>query len=438
MRAPERAACHRSWTVFALLVALGASCGDAETERDGRTNAPPAPTVVVAKVETRTVPVTREFVARTEAVETVEIQARVEALLTAMEFAEGLPVTKDQVLYRLDIRTYAAELAAAEARLAQAQANLKLANEQVSVRAAEADLLQAEAKLKKAEQDVARLRPLAEKDAVPRQDLDTALAAEEVAQAEVQAQEAFLTNSTIQEEVGILLANAEVKAAGAALELARLDNEYCTIRSPIDGLIGRAQVDVGNLVGRGEATVLATVSSVDPINVTFSISEAEYLRFDAQQRARGGPREHVSIQLILADDSVFPHEGRYVSSERAVAEETGTLQLVAEFPNPDGSLRPGQFGRARVDVDVIEGALLVPQRAVMEQQGAKIVFVVGADDKVALRSIQVTERFEGKFVVTEGLQAGDRVIVEGQLKARPGMKVVPKDRPITSEPKPER
>jgi membrane fusion protein (multidrug efflux system) len=402
-----------------------------EIQQTAHTKAPP--TVVVTEVVTQTVPVLRELVARTEAVETVAIKARVEAVLMKMEFKEGQDVTKDQVLYRLDDRTYVAELAVAEARFAQAQASLKLAREQVSVRAAEAGVVSARATLKKAVQDVSRLRPLAEKDAVPRQDLDTALAAEEVAQASVQAEEARLTNSIIQEKVGILFAAAEVQAAQGAVDLAELNLDYCTIYSPLDGLIGRTEVSVGNLVGRGDTPTLATVSSKNPIYVTFAISEDEYLRFTTKKERE---REKVddAVQLILADNSVFPYEGVVVTAGRAVNEKTGTLQIVAEFSNPEGTLRPGQFGRARIRVAIMENAMLIPQRAVMERQSAKVVFIVGSDNKVAQRTVQLGERFEGKFVVIKGLKVGDRVISEGQLKARPGGTVVPMDKPITSEP----
>ena len=337
----------------ALLITLAACGGDDEAPVAAPAQTGPPPAVVVAKLETQDVPILREFVARTEAVQTVEVQARVEAVLEMRDFEEGRRVKKDDVLYRLDDRTYQAELEAAKARKGQAEANLKLALEQVTVRAAEAAVARAEATLKKAQQDVARLRPLAEKDAVPRQDLDTALAAEEVAEAEVDAEEATLTNARIQEEVGIALAQAELQSAEASLDLAELDLEYCTIRSPLDGLVGRTQVNVGNLVGRGASTPLVTVSSIDPIYVTFSISEAEYLRSVAEVRAEKAsgaqvpdPAERrdgegIDVQLVLADDSVFNQVGRILTADRAVAEETGTLQILTEFPNPDGDLRPG-------------------------------------------------------------------------------------------------
>jgi membrane fusion protein (multidrug efflux system) len=388
---------------------------------------------VVATIRTGEVPVILDFVARTEAVETVAVQARVEALLESLEFEEGRRVTKGQVLYRLDSRTFTANVEVAAANLARGQADLKLAEEQVSVRSAAAALTQAEARLEKARQDVARLRPLAEKDAVPRQDLDTALAQEKVAVAEVVAQKANLENSKIMEEVGILQAKANLKRFQAELELAKLDLSYCTIAAPLDGLIGRTEVSIGNLVGRGEATQLAVVSSIDPIYVTFSISEEEYLRVTStRQKEMSG--EETSFRIILADDSVYPHEGRIHTADREVARETGTLQIVTRFPNPDGQLRPGQFGRIQVSVTTLSDAVLVPQRAVAEQQSAKVVLVVGPDNKVSMRTIEVGIRHESDFVVTKGLKAGDRVIVEGQLKARPGMVVVPTDRPVSREP----
>ncbi len=421
------------------LVALaGAGCSSEDgAAAQSQAPAPPPPPVVVASVVRAEVPVVREFVARTEARDTVTVEARVEAVLESMEFEEGKTVSAGQVLYRLDPDTYEANLAAAQAGLARARADLKLAEEQVSVRAAEAAVASAKASLGKAEQDVARLRPLAEKDAVPRQDLDTALAALDVAKAELDAAEADLENSRIREEVGVLQAKAEVQGAEASLALAELDLGYCTITSPIDGLIGRTQVDVGNLVGVLGSSELVEVSSTDPMRATFSVSEAEYLAF---RRLDKDGEKNRTVQLVLADDTIYAHEGEVVTAERAVSLETGTLQVVAEFPNPpygaftEGLLRDGQFGRIRAVTQTLPDAVLVPQRAVMEQQGTKIVLVVGDDDVVALRTVQVSERHEDAFVVIDGLDGGERVIVEGQLKARPGMKVQPTDQAASAEP----
>lgn len=423
---------HIACAALALSVLSAGGCSkEADVEAAKQAAAPPPTPVVVADVVLADVPVVREFVARTEAANTIVIQARVEAILETMEFEEGKPVTAGQVLYRLDSQTYDANLSAAKAGLAKSQADLKLANEQVSVRAAEAAVNKAKAALQKAKNDVARLKPLAEQDAVPRQDLDTAVSEQEVAEAELDAQEADLQNSQIREGVGILQAKAQVEAAEASVALAELDVGYCTISCPIDGLIGRTQVDVGNLVGKLGDTDLVTVSSVDPMRATLSISEEEFLKFQQKGKREDGG---LPVQLLLADDSVYEHVGKVITAERAVAVETGTLQLVTEFPNPDGFLRPGQFGRVRATVNELKGAVLVPQRAVMEQQSAKIVYVVDADNKVALKTVQLTERYEGNFVVVDGLEGGEKAIVEGQVKVRPGMSVVPSARAASSEP----
>jgi membrane fusion protein (multidrug efflux system) len=184
-------------------------------------------------------------------------------------------------------------------------------------------------------------------------------------------------------------------------------------------------------VGKGEATLLDTVSSIDPIRVNVSIAEADYLRFMAQQK-RGRAAAEGALELLLADGSVFPHKGRVVIADRAVDVKTGTLSLIAEFPNPQGLLRPGQFGRVRAAVEVAENAILVPQLAVQEIQGAKTVLVVGADNVVALRTITPAESVGDLLIVRDGVQPGERVIVEGIQKARPGAKVAPTAAPAAT------
>jgi membrane fusion protein (multidrug efflux system) len=423
--------------VVVALALAGCKGDEAEGKAASQAAPPPPPPVVVAEIKTQGVPLVRDFVARTEAQDTITIQARVEAILESRHFEEGRPVSEGQVLYELDKRTYQATLQEATALRAGARANLKLAEEQVSVRAAEAELKRSQARNGKAQQDVARLEPLAAQDAVPQQDLDTAVAALEVTVAEVEASEALLVNSRIQEEVGILQARAAVQSAEAAVQLAELDLGYCTITCPIDGLIGRTIVSVGNLVGRGESTDLAMVSSIDPMLATLSISEEEYLTFlaaRAEREASDSKPERPPVRLILADDSIYEHGGEVITFERAVDLQTGTLQVVVRFPNPEGDLRDGQFGRVRVVLDTLEGAVLVPQRAIMEQQGTKTVLVLDEKNVVSLRTLTLTERFEQFFVVADGLAAGDRVVLEGQMKARPGMEVKPVDSPVSSEP----
>ncbi len=389
----------------------------------------PPPGVVVAEVIRRTVPVYGEYVAQTVANSTVEIPARVEATLEKILFQEGGPVKKDQVLFELDPRTYQAAVQSARAALSKAEADLVYARQQVETQRARAQLVQAEAQLVKANQDVDRLRPLVQEDAVPKQDFDTAVAAQRVAQAAVDAAGAMLSNTQLTERTQIDIMQAAVESARAALIQAELNLSYCTIRSPIDGISGRKRYSVGNLVGRGDATMLVTVSSSDPIWVDFNISELDSLRFRKRTLALRQQPERVAaeleFELLLADNTRFPYKGRFKLVERGVDPRTGTITVRAEFPNPELLLRPGQFGRVRAVVEEKPNAVLVAQRAVIELQSIKSVLVVGPDNKVSLKSITVGDRYEQYVVVNEGLQGGERVIVEGQLKARPGMTVAP-------------
>jgi len=362
-----------------MLLAGMTACPAKEDRRAPPTAAPPA--VVVARVEQRTVPIQAEFVGRTEAVATVDLVARVEGFLKETHFKEGRPVKKGQLLFVIDPSQYEAYVASARAKVSQA-----------------------EAQLAKNRRDVERYTPLAAEHAIPQQELDTAVASE-------------------------ASAAADLEAAKASLTKAELDLSYCTIRAPFDGLIGRNQVYPGNMVGRGQATVLATVSDLDPIQVTFGIPEAGYLAFSR----RGGKGASPEVELILADNSVYPYPGRLRMAERAIDLKTGTLSVMVDFPNPKNLIRPNQFGRIRLVVDTAENALLVPQKAITEQQSAKVVLVIGEGNKVAHRTVSLGPRYEDSVIVTEGLRAGELVIVEGHQKARPGMVVSPADRPLTQE-----
>ncbi len=362
--------------VVGLVITL-AGCDRAKEDDKAKqaVAAPPPPAVVVAEVVQKSVPIYGEFVAQTDARETVEIRARVQAFLAAQHFTEGTIVRKNQLLFTLDKREF-------EAKLQQAKAELEIAM----------------ARLGKAETDERRLKPLAERKAVPQQDYDNAAA-------------------------NLLSAQANVSAARAQVVAAELDLSYTNIRSPITGLIGKRLVAPGNLVGKSDATLLTTVSTIDPIRVNATISEAEYLRFFARRREGGS--EAQSMELILADGSVFPSKGKLVIVDRAVDAKTGTLEFFTEFANPDGQLRPGQFGRIRAVVETARDAIVVPKRAVQEIQGMQTVLVVGADNMVALRTIQPGETVGDLLIVRQGLKPGERVIVDGIQKARPGSKVNP-------------
>ena len=342
------------------------------------------PEVYVAAVTQRDVPVYLEIVGQTRGSQDVEIRARVEGYLDAVKFTEGAFVAKGAPLYQIDPKPLEAALANAKAGLATAEARLSRANN-----------------------DVARYRPLAEKKAISQQDLDNAISAQEAAR-------------------------AQVDAGKAAVDKATLDLGYASIAAPLDGLVGTTNVKAGNLVGRGESTLLTTVSQVDPILFRAGISEAEYLRIAKRVQETGQRASGAEIELILADGTVHPHKGRIDAIERAVDPTTGTLAVQFTFPNPGRVVRPGQYGRARFVLETKAGALLVPQRAVQELQNLYSVATVGEGSKVAFRNVKVGPRVDGLWVIEEGLKAGEKVVVEGLQKVREGAPVNAK--PVTAAP----
>jgi membrane fusion protein (multidrug efflux system) len=475
-RPPLQRSSRRLLLLLALVALLPALTTCERTKAKESAPAPPPPAVVVAEVVRKTVPIVSEFVAQTDAVQTVEIRARVQGVLERIGFKEGSEVEEGQVLFDIERTQYEAALQSAGAQLAKAQADLTRAQEQVEVLRARADLAKAqadltraqervsvvraqahltqrEALLAKAQQDVARLQPLAQARAIPQQDLDNALAAQDVARADVAAAKAALEDTELAYRVGVLVATADVEAAQAKLrdtELnqrigiqqaqaaveagraavtdAQLQLGYTTIRAPVTGIIGRLDVHEGNLVGRGEPTLLATMSTYDPIKISATLSEVDYLRF-ARRVTERGARQGSPLELVLADGTRYPLEGRATTLDRTVDPKTGTIVVEALFPNPEKLLKPGQFGRVRAVVDERPNAILVPQLAVQEVQGAKSVLVVGADDKVELRTVTLDERIGDLIIVSRGLEPGERVIVEGLQKVRPGMQVKPEAAP---------
>ncbi len=388
--------------------------------------------VVVATVVQKTVPLFTELTARTDATESVDIRARVKAFLQTQSYAEGTMVKAGQVLFTLDRREYDAQLLQAKAQLAKAQADLAQARERSTVDTAEANLQIAQAQLNKADTDVRRLKPLAEQQAVPQQDYDNALAFQQGAKADVAGRQAALNTAKVNQTSAIGQAQAAVEAANANIREAELNLEYCSVTSPVEGIAGTRQVAPGNLVGQGEATLLTTVSKVDPMRVFVSISEADYLMYQ-RLKSEGKLRAGSALELVLADGSVFPQKGRIIIADRAVDLKTGTLSLVAEFPNPNAVMRPGQFGRVRLAATVVENALLVPQKAVTEIQSTKVVLVVGSDNKVSLRTVTLGDRVGSDYIISDGVKAGERVVVEGLQKAKPGNLVNPTEQAISSE-----
>ncbi|SPE40899.1 putative Multidrug export protein AcrE [Candidatus Sulfopaludibacter sp. SbA3] len=412
---------------------LLAGCGSDKTEEKGVSAlAAPAVSVVVAPVVQKTLPLFTELTARTDATESVEIRARVKAFLQTQSYAEGTMVKAGQVLFTLDKREYEAQLMQANAQLAKARSDLAQAQERTTVDIAQANLGIALAQLNKTDQDVKRLKPLAEQHAVPQQDYDNAAANQQAAKADVEGRQAALNTSKVNQTAAIQQAQAAVEAAKASVRQAELNVEYCSVTTPIGGIAGIRQVAPGNLVGQTEATLLTTVSNVNPMRVYVSISESDYLMYQ-RMRDQGKLKKGSELELILVDGSVFPKKGRIIIADRAVDLKTGTLSIVAEFPNPNALMRPGQFGRVRLAATVAENALLVPQKSVSEIQGTKVVYIVGPDNKVALRTVTLGNRVDTNYIVTDGVKAGELVIIEGLQKARPGDTVNPTEKPITTE-----
>jgi membrane fusion protein (multidrug efflux system) len=415
--------------VFAVLIVGG--CGRKEKSQVVATP-PPPPTVIVAQVDQRTVPIYSEFVGQTRAEDVVELRARVEGVLQKVHFKEGTSVKKGQLLFTIDKRPFEAAVQSAKAAVAKATSDLAQAQQRTDVLQAQAQLADAQAVLSKTDQDLARMRPLAAEKAVTELELDAAIAAQKSAKATVDARQANLTNLEAAVKYTIERAQAEVQAAKARLIQADLDLSYCSIFSPIDGIIGFLQVDEGNLVGRGDATLLATVSRSNPLLVDFNLSEIDFLKI-TNPEGTGKRARDSEFQLILSDDSIHSSPGTFKVIDRAVDPQTGTMKVEASFPNPGSYLRPGQFARIRLAVAEKENAILVPQKAVQELQGAKTVMVVDAQNKVQLRTIRVGDKSDNYLIVLDGLNAGERVIVEGMQKAKPGAEVRPANGSVASE-----
>lgn len=360
-------------------VTMAAGC-----EKPAPPAAPPPTEVVVASVTRKDVPVYLELVGQTVGYQDVEIRARVEGILESMNFQEGSFVRQGQPLYRIDRKPLEATVAAARAEQATA-----------------------EARMEKADNDVKRYTPLAAKQAVSQQELDNARAALDAAR-------------------------SQVEAAKAAVEKATLDLGYTVITSPIDGLIGTTMVKPGNLVGRGENTLLATISQINPILFRVGVTEADYLRIVRRTSGRGTGRAS-GIELTLADGTLHPQTGTISTVDRAVDPATGTLGVQFQFANPNQVLRPGQFGRARILVDMKAGALLIPQRAVQEVQNLYTVAVVGPDRMVGFRNVTVGQRVETDWVIEKGLQPGDQVVVEGLQRIQDGMQVATREMPAAGD-----
>jgi membrane fusion protein (multidrug efflux system) len=365
----------------ALLALIGTGCDQPAPA------APPPPEVYVTNVVRQDVPVYLELVGQTAGFQDTELRARVEGFLETMTFREGSFVKRGDVLYTIDRKPL--EAAVAQARAEQATA---------------------EARLAKATNDVARYTPLVAKQAVSQRELDDARAEQDAAR-------------------------SQVEAAKAAVEAATLNLGYTSVVAPISGLIGTTEVKPGNLVGRGQNTLLTTISQIDPILFKAGVTEADYIRVARRAADRIGQAPRAAdIQLTLTDGTVYSHPGKLGVIDRAVDTATGTLGLQIEFPNPELLLRPGQYGRVRILLENKANAMLVPQRAVQELQNLYSVAIVTADNKIAFRNITVGQRVGSLWLVEEGLQDGDRVVVEGLQRIRDGVTVSAKPAPAEAAP----
>ena len=352
--------------------------GHTEKPKPAAAPAPGAPAAVEVRTANpvhKTVLVTVDYTGQTIGSETVEIRARVEGFLQSIHFTEGTFVEKGALLYEIDKEKMNEVVEQAEGVW-----RVALANEE------------------KAIADVNRNRPLVEKNAIAREEYDTSVSAQKAA-------------------------HAQVEAAAAAVSRAKIQLGYATVRAPIDGLVGKTEVDVGNLVGRGESTLLTTISKLDPIYAEVRISETDMLEYQRAAAEGRRKRDEMPLTLFFSDGTKHPQPGKIASVDRNIDTKTGTLLVQVSFPNPDKSVRPGQFARVQAVKDVVKDAVLVPQGAVDELQGTYRLYVVGEGDVVKVKTVKVGPRIGNLWLIKEGLAPTDRVIVEGRQRARDGITV---------------
>jgi len=393
---------------------------------DGCSKAPMAqpgpPEVQVVQVEQKDVPIYSEWIGTLEGLVNAEIKAQVTGYLLKQDYSEGSFVKKGQLLFEIDARPLQAAFDQATGELAKADGQLSQANAQLLQ--AEAQLAQAEANQGKAQLDVDRYVPLAKEKAITTQELDNAVQNNLAAKASVKAANAGVETA----KATILAAKAQVKTAKAAVETAKLNLGFTRITSLIDGVAGIARAQVGDLVSpSGQA--LTVVSTIDPIKVYFTASEAEWLDWNRRfptEASRIAERKLLPLDLILANGNTYTHQGFITLSDREVNQTTGTIRIAGTFPNPENILRPGGYGRIRAATNMRAGALLVPQRAVTELQGSYQVAVVDPDNKVSIRAVKAGDRAGDMWIIDEGLKPGERVIVEGLQKVRAGALVNPR------------
>lgn len=388
-----------------VLVIVGLIISAARPKGVSGASAAPVVDVQVIQVQQKDVPIYGEWIGTLDGLVNADVRAQVTGYLMHQGYQEGAFVRKGQLLFQIDPRPFQAALDQAEGQLAQAKATL-----------ANAEAVQGRTQL-----DVNRYTPLAREQAASQQDLDNSVQNNLAAQATVET------------------ARAQIKSYEAAVETARINLEFTHLIAPIDGIAGQAILQVGALVSPASGAV-TSVSTVDPIKVYFTVGEPQYLgwrkRFPTEE-SRLAADKNLRLQLILADGSVYEREGTFYFADRQVNEGTGAIRLAGLFPNPANILRPGGYGRVRAVIRTQKDALLVPQRAVSELQGAYQVAVVGDDNKVSIRTVTVGDRTGSDWVISDGLKPGERIVAEGVQKVRPGAQVNPKpyNAPASTVPK---
>lgn len=388
---------------------------------------PPPPEVTVTQPRKDSVTDYVEVTGVAHPVMSVDIRARVKGFLKERHFEEGSLVKEGQLLLTIDEEPFRVKLDQAKARLREADTALKKATQSQAREVARAQVELDESQLRLAQDEERRVRKLVSTRALTEEDLEKTTANLRKNEAQVNATKAQLRQADSDYRTNILAAEALLAAAQTAVRDAEIELSYCRIVSPIDGRIGRVLFDVGNLVGDGQASLLTTVVKLDPIYVYTNLNHDDFLKYrSAQSSDSRSEKEPVVMELGLSNDSGYPHRGHVDYHDPQVDRGTGTIQLRGVFANDKGAVLPGMFVRVRIPYNQRADVLLVPERALSIDQVGQYVYVIGKDDKVEYRAVRAGALLEGYRVVEGQLAASDRVVVEGLLRARPGMKVVPK------------
>ena len=406
-------------SVLSGAVLVGCDKNDGAAEQ-AQQQMPPA-VVNVQTVTFDTVPQVQTFSGRTAAYQTADVRPQVNGVIEEILFREGSNVKKNQPLYRINTDNYTSSVASGEAAVQQAKANYQtaLANNAN----AKAELASRQASLAQAQNDLQRLQGLVDIDAISKQQYDQAQTQVRTAQAAVQSAQAAVG----QTQAGIESSKANIQAAQANLNASALNLNRTIVRAPLTGRSGRSSVTAGTLVSSGQPEPLVTISRLDPMYVDISQSSSELLKLRQQIAAGKAQAGMNSVELVLEDGSVYPVRGQLALSEARVDESTGAVTLRAVFPNKNNVLLPGMYVSARLTQSVITNAALVPQSAVMRTpKGGTEVYIVDADNKIQVRPVTIDGTYDGQWVVTDGLESGDKVVVIGGSKVKPEQEVVVK------------